>query len=160
MRKCRYCKNPFEEKDNRQIYCKPSCRVRFSQKKYKRPTRVRTTLKQQQFAEALMVQDGKSEKQKYVDVYGESKNAAFLANVAKNSRGVQSLLHDSKTLVETTLINTVKDWGDHDKPRQREIAQNAAMYIHDKVEGKATVRVEQRSEIVNFNINLRGDDDE
>jgi hypothetical protein len=79
--------------------------------------------------------------------------------VAKNSKGVQSLLHDSKTLVESTLINTVKDWGDHDKPRQREIAQNAAMYIHDKVEGKATQRIEQRSEVLSFNIDLTGGED-
>jgi len=68
-----------------------------------------------------------------------------------------SALDQSTRLVEDTLITTVKDWGRADKPRQREIAQQAAMYIHDKVHGKATQRIEQKSESITINIDLSQD---
>jgi hypothetical protein len=158
--KCRYCKKEFTPTNKAQMYDRPACRVKFSQKKYSRPAKVKATENQKAYAQALMTNDGRTDQAKFAEIYGESNNTAFRAYVAKNSRGVQSLLHDNKELVESTLINTVKDWGDHEKPRQREIAQNAAMYIHDKVEGKATMRIEQRSEIISFNIDLTGGDDE
>ena len=157
--KCRYCKKEFTPTNKQQMYDRPTCRVKFSQKKFGRPAKAKATERQIAYAKALMVQDGRSDQAKFAEIYGGSKNDAFRAYVDKNSKGVQSLLHDSKTLVESTLINTVKDWGDHDKPRQREIAQNAAMYIHDKVEGKATQRIEQRSEVLSFNIDLTGGED-
>lgn len=63
-------------------------------------------------------------------------------------------LGKANDIVESTLMNTVKEWGNHEKPRQREIAVDTAKYIHDKIHGKATQKVEQRTEAVTVNIDL------
>lgn len=67
---------------------------------------------------------------------------------------ITSKLEDANELVESALIGTVKDWGDHDKPRQREIALDSAKYIHDKVHGRATQSIETKSTQVVVNIDL------
>lgn len=58
--------------------------------------------------------------------------------------------------VEDTLYRAVTDWGTAEQPRKREIALDAAKFIHDKVHGKATQRVETRSEAVVISIDLTG----
>jgi hypothetical protein len=82
--------------------------------------------------------------------------AAQIAYDNMRKPNIVSQLQDYTQLVETTLTNTVAEWGQHERPRQREIAQQAAMYIHDKVHGKATQRVETRSEAVVISIDLTG----
>ena len=61
---------------------------------------------------------------------------------------------------ESVILGTAKDWGDHEKPRQREIALNASMFAHDKIFGKATVKIEQQVSVVKIAINLTGDGEE
>lgn len=63
-------------------------------------------------------------------------------------------------LFESAIVGTVRDWQNSETPRKREIALNAAMFGHDKVHGKATVKLEQQSTIVRININLTGDGDD
>lgn len=77
-------------------------------------------------------------------------------NMAKPS--IRSHLENAVELVEDTLITTVRDWGRSDNTRRREISQNAAMWIHDKVHGKATQRIESQSTSINLTIDLSGDD--
>ena|SRR3990167_7695066 len=67
---------------------------------------------------------------------------------------IRTELAKYSTQVEDTLYRAVSDWGDHERPRQREIALDAAKYIHDKIHGKATQRVETRSEAVVIQIDL------
>lgn len=67
---------------------------------------------------------------------------------------VKSELAKYNNLVESTLVNTINEWGGSDRPREREIAQNAAMYVHDKVHGRATQRVEQQSTVVMIGIDM------
>lgn len=74
-------------------------------------------------------------------------------NNLKNPR-IISKLQDFNELVESALINTVRDWGEDDTPRKREIALDSAKYIHDKVHGKATQRIEQKSEVVRIAIDM------
>lgn len=67
---------------------------------------------------------------------------------------IRSELAKYNGMLESALIKTVDDWKDHEKPRQREIAMDVAKYVHDKVHGKATQRVEQHTETVSISINL------
>lgn len=69
-------------------------------------------------------------------------------------------LGEHSELFESVIVGTARDWKDAKKPRQREIALNAAMYGHDKIHGKATTRIEQQTSIVKVVINLTGDGDE
>lgn len=73
-------------------------------------------------------------------------------NLAKPA--IISELAKYNNLVENTLLTTIQDWGREDSPRKREIAQDAAKYIHDKVHGKATQKVEQTSTQVSISIDL------
>lgn len=72
---------------------------------------------------------------------------------------VQSSLANYTALIEETLIGTVEDWGRHEKPRQREIAIDTAKFVHDKIHGRATQRIEQQSTGITFKIDLTSSDD-
>ena len=72
---------------------------------------------------------------------------------------VQSQLAKYTELVESTLIGTVEDWGRHEKPRQREIAIDTAKFVHDKIHGRATQRIEQQTTGITFKIDLTAGDD-
>lgn len=65
-----------------------------------------------------------------------------------------SELAKHNTMIESALINTVAEWKEHEKPRQREIAMDSAKYIHDKIHGKATQKVEQTVNTVNLTLSL------
>lgn len=87
----------------------------------------------------------------------EDRNVArSIATENMSKPAIQSALAQYSDLVEDTLSTTVRDWGKADNTRKREIAQNAAMYIHDKVHGKATQRIEQTSTTVSITIDLSG----
>lgn len=71
-------------------------------------------------------------------------------------KDVQRGLAKYDRLLEGAIIGTVKDWKDHYKPRQREIAMQNAQYMYDHIHGKATVKVEQHSTVVKVAIDLTG----
>lgn len=72
---------------------------------------------------------------------------------------VISELSKYSNLVENTIINTVNEWGNEENTRRREIAINSAMYVHDKIFGKAKQSIQTESKVVSININLTGDDE-
>jgi len=72
---------------------------------------------------------------------------------------VMSQLAKHTALIEDTLIGTVQEWGSHEKPRQREIAIDTAKFVHDKIHGRATQRIEQQSTGITFKIDLTSSDD-
>lgn len=118
------------------------------------------TPKQKAFVQELIDNPKQSATQAVLKTYGKpGKPPTYLSAgqiATDNLRKPQIItkLAQYNDMVESTLLQTVQEWGQHDKPRQREIAQNAAMYIHDKVHGKATQRVETRSEAVTISIDL------
>jgi hypothetical protein len=81
-------------------------------------------------------------------------SAKVYASRTLANANVVSHLQNASQLVEDTLINTVRDWGAAENTRKREIAQQSAMYIHDKVHGKATQRVESTSTAVVISIDM------
>ena len=118
------------------------------------------TPKQKAFVQELIDNPKQSATQAVLKTYGKpNKPPTYLSarNIASENLtkpNIVTKLAQYNDIVESTLLQTVQDWGQHDKPRQREIAQNAAMYIHDKVHGKATQKVETRSEQVTISIDL------
>lgn len=70
--------------------------------------------------------------------------------------GIIMALAKHAALFESAIVGTVSDWKDSETPRKREIALNAAMFGHDKIFGKATVKLEQQTSIVKINIDLTG----
>jgi len=118
------------------------------------------TPKQKAFVQELIDKPKQSATQAVLKTYGKpNKPPTYLSarNIASENLtkpNIITKLAQYNDIVESTLLQTVQDWGQHDKPRQREIAQNAAMYIHDKIHGKATQKVETRSEQVTISIDL------
>jgi len=105
-------------------------------------------------------QEGKTKKDAYMIAYNRPPDTPSLGQKAVdmfNTRGAQLALAEHKGLAETTLVGAMQDWGRSSKPRERELALDAAKYIHDKIEGKATQKIETQSQVVNFSINLQVD---
>jgi len=118
------------------------------------------TPKQKAFVQELIDNPKQSATQAVLKTYGKPdkpisyQTARSVASENLTKPNIITKLAQYNDMVESTLLATVQDWGADDTPRKREIAQNAAMYIHDKVHGKATQKVETRSEQVSININM------
>ena len=119
------------------------------------------TNKQKEFARILATDKKATKvsafKQAY-DTSGYKSNDTIkqVAHQVFKTKGVQSELMKYNDIVEDTLVNTVKDWGNHEKPRQREIAIDTAKFMHDKIHGKATQKIQQQTESITLNIDLTG----
>lgn len=87
----------------------------------------------------------------------DTQSAAVMANRIMKAPEVQQKLSEHASVFESVILGTAKDWGSHEKPRQREIALNAAMFAYDHIFGKATVKIEQQVSVVKIAINLTGD---
>lgn len=59
-------------------------------------------------------------------------------------------------MIESKIVRTIEDWGDSDKPREREIAVDLMKYSHDKIHGRASQSVNISSTHVNISLDLTG----
>lgn len=118
------------------------------------------TRKQQAFIDYWLGHPKASGTEAALATYG-TKNSVVAASIAyENLRKPQILaeLRSFGELAEGVIVGTIRDWGRSNAPRKREIALNAAKYAHDKIHGKATVKLDQQSQqIVKIAINLTGD---
>lgn len=118
------------------------------------------TRKQQAFVTELIDNPKQSATQAALTVYGKPdkpttyQTAGQIATDNLKNPQIIMALADHNKLVESTLIGTVSDWGRSDNSRRREIAQNAAMFIHDKVHGKAKQTVDVNTQSVVITIDL------
>ena len=117
------------------------------------------TRKQQAFVKHMVDNPKDSATQAAAIAYNVSNRHTAQTIAAENLAKpvIRTELAKYSGMLESALINTVDEWKDHEKPRQREIAMNVAMYAHDKIHGKATQRVETQSTAVQININLTND---
>ena len=118
------------------------------------------TPKQKAFVQELIQNPKQSATQAVLKTYGKP-NKPISYNTARSvasenltKPAIQSKLIQYSDMVEQAIMQTIQDWKDHDKPRQREIAMNQAQFVHDKIHGKATQKVETRSEQVTISIDL------
>lgn len=122
------------------------------------------TPKQKAFVQELLDNPKQSATQAVLKTYGKpGKPPTYLSarNIASENLtkpNIITKLAQYNDMVESAILQTIQDWKDHDKPRQREIAMNQAQFVHDKIHGKATQKVETRSEQVTISIDLTGVD--
>ena len=118
------------------------------------------TPKQKAFVQELLDNPKQSATQAVLKTYGKpGKPVTYLSarNIASENLtkpNIMTKLAQYNDMVESAILQTISDWKDHDKPRQREIAMNQAQFVHDKIHGKATQKVETRSEQVTISIDL------
>ncbi len=87
------------------------------------------------------------------------KSAEVVASNNMNKPVIIMALQEHVALAESAIVGTIRDWGKSDNTRKREIATQNSQYLHDKVFGKATTRIEMQSTTVSISINLTGDGD-
>jgi hypothetical protein len=77
----------------------------------------------------------------------------YLENMKKPE--IASKLNDVVDEMETVLTTTVRRYKNSDDVREVILANDNAKWIHDKVHGKATQRIESHSTSVNLNLSLQ-----
>lgn len=82
--------------------------------------------------------------------------ARMIASENLTKPSIVSQLERNSSIFESVVVQTAKDWGNSEKPRERELALQASYWGHDKVHGKATQRIEQHTTGVTLNIDLTG----
>lgn len=119
-------------------------------------TQPKLTRKQAIFVESLIQNPKESATEAAAKAYQVSNRATAQVIASENLSKpmIISALAQHNDLLERTLMDTVEEWGHSTNTRRREIAQNAVMYAHDKIHGKATQRVEQQSVSVDISIDL------
>jgi hypothetical protein len=73
-------------------------------------------------------------------------------SVIMNSN-VQSYLSKHTNLIEDTIINTITEYQQDDRLGHRALAVNSAQWVHDKIHGKATQKIETTGVHIRMNIN-------
>lgn len=120
------------------------------------------TRKQEAFVQELLTNPKQSATQAALKTYGKPDKelsygtAQSIATENLSKPVIMSKLGLASDMVETALMQTVEDWKQEENSRKREIAMDTAKYIHDKVHGKATQRVEQQTTTVSVAIDLSG----
>ena len=68
---------------------------------------------------------------------------------------IASRLADVSDEMEDTLITTVRQFKSSEKIPERSLAVNTAMWVHDKIHGKATQRIESHNTSVKLSLSLK-----
>lgn len=125
------------------------------------PKNRKLTKKQEAFVKELLDNPKQPASKAVTKAYSEPGKPPVVGNVAKTlayenlkKPAIISKLQDYTDLVESALVGTVEDWSKEDAPRKREIALDAAKFIHDKVHGRATQKVEMQSQQVVITIDM------
>jgi phage terminase small subunit len=118
------------------------------------------THKQEVFVKHLIDNPKASATEAALTAYNTNYNAArAIASENLTKPSIVSALSNYNNLIENTLINTVNDYGNSDKIAERALAVDTSKYIHDKIHGKATQKIEQQSTSVNISIDLTQTED-
>lgn len=118
------------------------------------------TRKQQAFVDYWLSHPKASGTEAALATYGTDSPVVAASIAYENFRKPQILaqLRSFGELAEGMIVGVIRDWGQSESPRKREIALNAAKYGHDKIHGKATAKLDQQSQqMVRIAINLAGD---
>lgn len=114
------------------------------------------TRKQEAFVQELLSDKKISATEAVRRTYNATTNhsAEVIAHENLRKPEIVSRLGQASDLVESALVNTVKEWSTSDKVNERSLAMDSAKFIHDKVHGKATQKIEQTSSVVRISINM------
>lgn len=82
----------------------------------------------------------------------QSASQIYLENL--NKPEIRTQLSNVSEEVEEVLISTIREFKDSGKQWERTLANENSKWIHDKVHGKATQKIQQESTSVNIEITL------
>jgi phage terminase small subunit len=110
------------------------------------------TRKQAAFVKELVENPKQSATQAVLKTYNVTSNHSAEVIASENLRKpeIVSHLNDYNDIAENTITNTIIDYKNSDNIKQRTLAVTTAQWLHDKVNGKATIRTEN----TNLNINI------
>lgn len=110
------------------------------------------TRKQEAFVKELVNNPKQSATKAVLKTYNvENENtAAVIASENLRKPQIISHLDNYNDIAEQTITNTIIDYKNSDNIKQRTLAVTTAQWLHDKVNGKATIRTEN----TNLNINI------
>ena len=125
-------------------------------KTLKTPQIPKLTRKQEAFVRHLVENPKDSATEAVIQTYNiiDRNVAGVVASENLRKPSVVSELSKYNNLVENTLINTINEYSDSDKLGYRSLAVDTAKYIHDKVHGKATQKIESTSHVITIGIDL------
>ena len=118
------------------------------------------TKKQAAFVKELVDDPKMSGTQAALKTYGRGDKelspvtAASIAYENLRKPQIVSKLGNYNQLVESALIGTLEDYKESDKVSERSLSVDIAKYVHDKIHGKATQRMEVQTNKVSINIDL------
>ena len=140
------------------LQAKPSDTPNVIQK----PFTPKLTRKQQAFVKEVLDNPKHNATEAAAKVYNVSNrnSARSVATENLSKPAIVMALGEHSQMVESVLVGTVRDRGRDAAPRKREIALDAAKFVHDKIHGKATVKIQAQTEVVSININLTGDNEQ
>lgn len=117
------------------------------------------TRKQALFVKQMIDNPKQSATEAVRQVYNTKTNGSARAVASENltKPNIIMALEEHANLFESVIVGTVRDWGNAEGTRKREIALDAAKFGHDKIFGKATVKIQQSTSVVQIAINLTGD---
>ncbi len=125
---------------------------------FQKPSLIKLTRKQRIFIEWWLAHPKASATEAAVQAYDVKNrnvaNAIAAENLAKPS--IRSQLESHVELVENVLVNTVKDFGSSKKVGHRALAVDTSKFVHDKIFGKATQKIDVRSTHLEVLIDLSG----
>ena len=114
------------------------------------------TRKQAMFVKELIENPKQSATKAVLKTYNVSNDVVAASVASENLRKPQiiSHLHNASELVEQALEGTVRDWAREENASKRALAMDTAKFIHDKVHGKATQKIQTENSNVNIVISL------
>lgn len=93
-------------------------------------------------------------KEAYPNATYATQRQIAMENMTKPS--IVMALGKANDRVEQVLTTVVEEWGNSDDKGERTLAVNTAQWIHDKIHGKATQKIQATTSVVSINIDLSG----
>jgi hypothetical protein len=114
------------------------------------------TRKQRAFADYYLANPKTSATEAAMQTYNASNRHVAEQIAHRNMRNVEVLayLQPFEELAIDTVLQVIRDWGGSQNPRKRELALKAAFYLHDKLWGKATTKIDIPIQVVKICIDL------
>lgn len=124
------------------------------------------TRKQRAFVEELVNNPKQSATQAVLKTYGTPDKPTTYATANDIARtnlqkpSIQTELAKYNNMVENSIITTINRYKDSEQLEEVKEAMQNARWVHDKVHGKATQKLETTSKVLNISIDLTNNDDD
>lgn len=110
------------------------------------------TRKQKVFVNELLKDSTKSLTEASKVAYPEATYSTQRSMASRNTTNsnIATILDDHRLLAENQIVNTIKRYGNSESLEEVKEANRQAQYLHDKVAGKATQKVESTSVVMSI----------